>query len=51
MPRVRAFKEESAMVVVLASNGYPGAYPKGEVITEPTEPIDGSVLIHAGTQE
>ena len=50
MPIV-AFKEESAMVVVLASNGYPGSYPKGEVITEPTEPIDGSVLIHAGTAE
>ena len=38
------------MAVVLASNGYPGSYPKGEVITEPTEPIDGSVLIHAGTK-
>ena len=50
MPESVAFKEESAMVVVLASNGYPGSYPKGEVITEPTEPIDGSVLIHAGTK-
>ena len=27
------------MVVVLASNGYPGAYPKGEVITEPENPL------------
>ena len=50
MPESVAFKEESAMVVVLASNGYPGSYPKGDVITEPTEPIDGSVLIHAGTK-
>ena len=50
MPESVAFKEESAMVVVLASNGYPGSYPKGEVITEPTDPIDGSVLIHAGTK-
>ena len=28
MPESVAFKEESAMVVVLASNGYPGSYPK-----------------------
>ena len=51
MPESVAFKDESAMVVVLASNGYPGAYPKGEVITEPETPIADAVLIHAGTQE
>ena len=38
------------MVVVLASNGYPGSYPKGEIITEPVESPTGSVLIHAGTK-
>jgi phosphoribosylamine-glycine ligase len=51
MPESVAFKDESAMVVVLASNGYPGSYPKGEVITEPETPIADTFLIHAGTQE
>ena len=51
MPDQVAFKDESAMVVVLASHGYPGAYPKGEVITEPETPIADAVLIHAGTRE
>ena len=51
MPESVAFKHESAMVVVLASNGYPGSYPKGEVITEPETPIADTFLIHAGTQE
>lgn len=50
MPQMVAFKEAFAMVVVLASNGYPGAYPKGETITEPKNPEEGSVIIHAGTQ-
>ena len=50
MPESVAFKNESAMVVVLASRGYPGSYPKGEVITEPSDMIEGSVLIHAGTK-
>jgi len=50
MPESVAFKDESAMVVVLASNGYPGPYPKGEDITEPAEFAEGSVLIHAGTK-
>lgn len=50
MPESVAFKNESAMVVVLASKGYPGSYPKGDVITEPAETAEGSVLIHAGTK-
>ena len=50
MPDSVAFKNESAMVVVLASKGYPESYPKGEVITEPSKREDGSVLIHAGTK-
>ena len=50
MPESVVFKNESAMVVVLASRGYPGSYPKGEVITEPSDMIEGSVLIHAGTK-
>ena len=51
MPNSVAFKNEAAMVVVLASKGYPGSYPKGEPISEPEETPSGSVLIHAGTQE
>ena len=50
MPKSVAFKNESAMVVVLASKGYPGSYPKGEVIIEPTENLPGCTLIHAGTK-
>lgn len=50
MPDSVAFKNESAMVVVLASKGYPESYPKGDVITEPSKREDGSVLIHAGTK-
>ena len=51
MPDKVAFKNESAMVVVLASKGYPGSYPKGEIITEDPDSIANAVLIHAGTQE
>ena len=45
-----AFKNKSAMVIVLSIKGYPESYPKGEVITEPTETREGSILIHAGTK-
>ena len=51
MPDKVAFKNEYAMVVVLASKGYPGSYPKGEIITEAPDSIANAVLIHAGTQE
>jgi len=37
------------MVVVLASAGYPGAYPKGEKIEIPQNLPPSSSLIHAGT--
>ena len=50
MPDSVAFKNKSAMVIVLASKGYPESYPKGEVVIEPTETVEGSVLIHAGTK-
>ena len=50
MPESVAFKNESAMVVVLASNGYPGPYTQGEIITEPEQSLAGSMLIHAGTK-
>ncbi|MFC3749498.1 phosphoribosylamine--glycine ligase [Paenibacillus sp. GCM10012306] len=42
------WSEEAAVCVVLASGGYPGSYPKGEVISGLEE--DGKGLVfHAGT--
>ena len=35
LPRNLKFKNESAMIVVVASKGYPESYPKGEIITIP----------------
>ena len=40
-----------AMVVVLASGGYPGSYPKGEKIHTPAETPQSAMLIHAGTRK
>ncbi len=42
-------KDEYAMVVVLASNGYPNSYPKGETITFPDSTGPGEHIFHAGT--
>jgi phosphoribosylamine---glycine ligase len=44
--------ERAACVVVVASEGYPGAYRKGEGITgiEMAEKLDGVQVIHAGTR-
>ena len=50
LPDSVRFKEAYAMVVVLASAGYPESYPKGEVISAPSGFPDGSQLIHAGTK-
>ncbi len=43
---------DSATCVVLASEGYPGSYPSGRVITgiEDAETIDGALVFHAGTK-
>ncbi len=43
-------KDEYAMVVVLASNGYPGSYPKGEVIALPDSVDEDEHIFHAGTK-
>ena len=42
----------SAVVVVLATRGYPGSYPKGSVIRgiEAAEEIPGVTVYHAGTE-
>ena len=49
LPGELKIKSQSSMIVVLASKGYPEAYPKGEVITEPDKLPENSQLIHAGT--
>ena len=47
MPSPR-WKAEHAVCVVLASQGYPDAYPKGSTITIP-ETKDHTIVFHAGT--
>ena len=43
-------KPHYAIVVVLAAKGYPGTYPKGEILTLPTNISDKQRVIHAGTR-
>ncbi len=43
------FRNAHAMIVVLASHGYPGAFPKGEKIEFPDVLPENTQLIHAGT--
>ena len=48
------WKDEAAVCVVMASEGYPGKYTKGSEITgldTVTEAIDQAVVFHAGTKE
>jgi len=42
-------RSEYALCVVIAANGYPNSYPKGDAITFPAEMPDGVTIIHAGT--
>jgi phosphoribosylamine--glycine ligase len=42
--------ERAAATVVLASQGYPEAYPKGKLISG-LERVEHSILFHAGTQD
>jgi phosphoribosylamine--glycine ligase len=51
LPRNLKFKDESAMIVVVASKGYPESYPKGEIITIPSTLPENTDLIHAGTKQ
>ena len=44
-----AFKKGSAVVVVLAAEGYPGNYEKGHTIALPPTLPEGVDIIHAGT--
>jgi len=44
--------DQAAVCVVLASEGYPGSYPKGKVITGLAEAeAAGALVFHAGTAE
>ncbi len=45
-----SWSDEAAVCVILASEGYPGSYPKGKVITgiEAAE-AQGALVFHAGT--
>lgn len=46
-----SWSDQCAVCVVLASEGYPGAYEKGKVILgiEEGEELEGVVVFHAGT--
>jgi len=46
------WRDEAALVVVMAARGYPGAYEKGTVIggLEAAGAIDGVTVFHAGTR-
>jgi phosphoribosylamine--glycine ligase len=43
--------DEAALTVVMAANGYPGAYEKGSIIggLDKAEKIAGALIFHAGT--
>jgi phosphoribosylamine--glycine ligase len=45
--------DQAAICVVLAAEGYPGDYPKGDIITgiEAADALDGVTVFHAGTAE
>ncbi len=47
------WREESALVVVMAAKGYPGDYEKNTVIgsLDAAEKIDDVIVFHAGTQQ
>jgi phosphoribosylamine--glycine ligase len=46
-----SWKPESAVCVVMASQGYPGSYPSGKVITGLEKSPDGVTVFHAGTRQ
>ena len=49
-PEAVKFKNKSACVVVLASQGYPETYPSGEIIDFPNNTPENIHVIHAGTR-
>lgn len=51
VPAEVRLRPDAAMIVVLAAEGYPESYPKGEVITFPESLPEGVQVIHAGTKQ
>jgi phosphoribosylamine---glycine ligase len=47
------WRDETALTVVMASKGYPGAYEKGHVISglDEAAKLPGIILFHAGTEQ
>ena len=45
-----SWKDESSVCIVLASNGYPNSYPKGDEITGLSGISPNSFVFHAGTK-
>ncbi len=45
------WKDTYSGTLVLASQGYPGTYPVGKVITVPTTNLTHTMVLHAGTKE
>ncbi|WP_027417431.1 phosphoribosylamine--glycine ligase [Aneurinibacillus terranovensis] len=45
------WKKEAAVCVIMASQGYPGSYPKGKVIKGLPENTEELMVFHAGTAE
>ena len=50
LPDTLKFHPGAVIVIVLAAEGYPGSYPKGNTITLPMDIPENADIIHAGTQ-
>jgi phosphoribosylamine--glycine ligase len=49
LPPKLSFHEGACLLVVMAAEGYPGAYATGRPISLPREIPDGAAVVHAGT--
>ena len=49
LPEKLNFHQGAAIVIVIAANGYPGSYPKGDTITFPEATPERTAIVHAGT--
>lgn len=50
LPTSINLSNHSCMTVVVASKGYPGSYPKGDIIQLPKDIPGNATIIHAGTK-
>jgi phosphoribosylamine--glycine ligase len=46
-----SWKDKSAVCIVLASNGYPASYPKGDEIFGLDQTFEDGFVFHAGTKK